>query len=176
MEKIKNYLRGYIGENEVVEQERYLIDLKDIEFSYMQNMSKEEIEEFAIPSGDREIEVYSKSTINGSSYFTRSKNNYQGTSKTTIRRTIREKEYLHFLSLYRGNLVKKTRYNFIDGSERFRLDIFVSSNYQFAILERDVSDRKREGLPLFIRSATNISDYQNYDDYFFQKKYGSMNH
>ena len=93
--KVKNHIREYIGEAEVIKQKRYLIDSSEIDLNqFIHSMIKEEIEEFAIPFDEGEMELFIKSTINGSSYYTCIKKNKNNTSK--ICRTISYEEYLYY--------------------------------------------------------------------------------
>ena len=161
IKRIKNIIRSYIGEKEVLKQERFLIDINDINLnSFNHLMVKEEIEEFALHYDNDVIEVYSKSTINGSNYYTYLLK-YNNNRKC---RAISSEEYYNYRSRIKGTTIRKTRYNFIDENERFRLDIFNINNYPFVILERDVSNNKRKELPKFVKTAINITKNRDYDD------------
>ena len=179
IEKVKNYIRAFIGEEEVLKQERYLIDIKDINLDkFNHTMIKEDIEEFVLSYDNEEFELYSKSTINESSYYTCTKRN----SNSKLCRTINEKEYNNLKSKTKGHIINKTRYNFIDKSERFRLDIFDIDNNKFAILERDVINNTRMSLPSFIKDAIDITNNRDYDDdsifidYNIKKIYSKKKH
>ena len=160
--KVSNAIRTFIGENEVFKQERYLINPKDFDLTkFPYTMIEESIEEF-IPSYDNdEIELFSKSTINGSSYYTCLKKKLSLGIKTC--RTISEEEYYAYREKVKGNILTKTRYNFIDDNERFRLDIFNVKD-EIIILERDVSNSNRKSLPSFIKNATDVTDDRDFDD------------
>ena len=106
--------------------------------------------------------MYSKSTINGFSYYTCTKKKSNSTNKTC--RTISENEYNSFKSRIRGNVLNKVRYNFIDDNERFRLDLFDINGELLTILERDVVDNNRKSLPKFIKESIDITNNRNYDD------------
>ena len=159
--KVKNYIRSYIGDNEVLKQERYLVDIKNIDIkNFNHGMIKEDIEEFILNYDNNDSEMYLKSTINGSSYYTCIKNK----NNMNICRTITEEDYYNYRSKLRGKVLNKVRYNFIDNSERYRIDFFKIDNNSFAILERDVSNIKNRYLPKFIGDAINITNSRDYDD------------
>lgn len=160
IERVKNAIRRFIGEEEVIKKERYLVNSMNLdEFKY--DVVKEEIEEFVDKYDNENDVVYTKSTINGSSYYTYSKNSYnKDGSKVTNCRTISEEEYLENINKIKGIVVRKTRYNFIDNNERYRLDMYDN----LTILERDVVFEDRKDLPLFIKSCTDISNDRNYND------------
>ena len=160
--KVKNYIRAYIGEEEVLKQERYLINISDIDLNFFSHqMIKEEIEEFVLTYDNTDSEIYSKSSIDGSSYYTCTKNNK---NKIKTCRKITKEEYYDYFDKLKGSVLKKFRYNFIDNSERYRLDFFNIDNNSFAILERDVSNANNKDLPKFIKHAINITDSRDYDD------------
>ena len=159
--KVKNYIRSYIGENEVLNQKRYLVDVKDIDLkNFNHEMIKEDIEEFILTYDNMDSEMYSKSTINGSSYYTCIKN--KNNMKTC--HTITEEDYYNYCNKLKGKVLNKVRYNFIDNSERYRIDFFNIDDNSFAILERDVSNINNKDLPKFIGHAINITKSRDYDD------------
>ncbi len=163
VEKVKNYIRAYIGEKEVVKQDRYLVNLSDIDLSNLNHqIIKEDIEEFVLSYDNLETEIYTQSTINGSSYYTCIKKRKNEDSKTC--RSISSSDYFLYRNRVKGEVLKKIRYNFIDNQERFRLDIFDIFNNQLAILERDVTNSNRKDLPCFIKNAINITDNRDFDD------------
>lgn len=162
IKKVKNLIRAFIGEDEVITQERYLININNIDFNaFNHSMVKEDIEEFVLSYDNDEMELFSKSTINNSNYYTCSKKKKELNAK--LCRTITEEEYKDFKNKVQGRILHKIRYNFIDENERFRLDIFEINNKSFAILERDVVNPKRK-LPSFIKGAINITNNRDYDD------------
>ena len=160
--KVKNIIRAYLGEDEVINKERYIVSDIDLDkFNY--NVVKEDIEEFVDKYDDELDIIYTKSTINGSSYYTASKNKYyKDGNKVTTCKTISEEEYLSNLERIHGNIINKTRYNFIVNNERYRLDIYNDSN--ITILDRFVTDKSNNKLPEFIINAKNISNNRDYDD------------
>lgn len=166
MEKVKNIIRAYLGENEVINQARYLINPVDIDLTKLSNIAiKEEIEEFVSQYDDVFDIVYQKSTIHGSSYYTCLKNKYnEDGSRTTICRTIREKVYLENLAAIKGTVIKKIRYNFINQEERYRIDLYDLNGESFFILERDITNLSQNKLPSFIKKAIDITNNRNYND------------
>lgn len=163
IQKVKNYIRAYIGEEEVIKQERYIIDINDIDLNnFLHHMIKEVIEEFVLNYDNDEIEIFSKSTINGSSYYTCIKK--KKNDDTKICRTISSNEYFNYRSKIKGNVIEKIRYNFIQDQERYRLDLFNLSGYPLAILERDITNINIKGIPNFIKNATIITNNRDYDD------------
>ena len=161
--KVKNCIRAFIGEKEVLKQERYLINLDEIDLgNFKHSMIKEDIEEFVVGYDNNEIELFSKSTINGSSYYTYQKY-IKGTNFRSCR-TITESDYLFYRRKVKGHVLNKTRYNFIDENERFRLDIFSNDGNAIAILERDVVNISRISLPLFVHKKIDITNNRDYDD------------
>ena len=177
IEKVKNIIRAYLGEKEVIKKERYVVSLDDI---YLDNKNRkivrEDIEEFILNYDNEESFVYTKNTIMESSYYTCSRNIFESNgSYRTICHTISKDEYRENLIKLKGVPIKEIRYNFIDDGERFRLTIYLLDDEQFAILERDVVNENRKDLPSFIRKATNITNNHNYSsdsiyvDYNIQK-------
>lgn len=163
IQKVKNIIRAYIGEKEVLKQERYLVELKNLVINKFNNtMVKEYIEEFTLNYDPSEIEIYSKSTINGSSYYTSLKKEKYGNGKKCY--IISEKEYYDRRKKVRGKTLNKIRYNFIEDDERYRLDLFDIDGKSFMILERDIVKDKYEKLPDFITQAVDITNNRNYDD------------
>ena len=145
--KVINYIRAYIGEEEVLRKERYLIDPENINFKeFHHNMIKEDIEEFVLSYDNDDITLYSKSTINDSSYYTCIR---KLKGRNEMSRSITEEEYNTYRNKVKGNTISKVRYNFIDEGERFRLDLFNIGGKLINILERDVSNEKRINLPSF---------------------------
>ena len=163
---VENIIRLYIGEEPVIKKERYLVDIRDIDFELCNNtILEEEIEEFVKKYDNAEDEVYSRSMVNEHSYFTYTKNRFQKDgSKVSTCRTIDKSIYLDELAKIKGNVIHKTRYNFIDGGERYRLDFYDINDGNFCILERDVTNINKKPLPYFIYNATNITNNRNYDD------------
>ncbi len=161
IEKVKNILRTYLGEAEVINHERYLININDINFDeFNYNAIKEIIEEFVIDYGNNESYVYSKSIIDKYKHYTRTKNKYKEHAiKTSICKQIRKDDYNEALAKAKNRFITKTRYNFIDNQERFKLDIYDS----MIILERDVANLNKKTLPHFIKKATNITNNRDYD-------------
>ena len=161
--KVKNVIRAYLGEEEITRQERYLVLMKDIDFNMMpSNIIKENIEEFVINYDNEEIEMYFQSTINSSSYYTCMKKRKDSNTRTY--RTISKEEYNDYQNRVKGQIMKKIRYNFIDEGERFRLDLFKSDDTSYAILERDVTNPRRNYLPLFIKNGKDVTNNRDYDD------------
>ncbi len=161
IEKVKNILRTYLGEAKVVSHERYLVEKDDIDFDNISSTAvKETIREFVINYRDNESYVYTKSTINDSHYYTCTINRYNGVGgKISVCKQIKKDEYKDNLARVDGRFITKTRYNFIDKQERFKLDVYDS----LIVLERDVADVKKTTLPPFIRRATNITTNRDYD-------------
>ena len=166
IEKVKNIIRAYIGENEVIDHERYLIKLEDIDFEkFPGNAIKEEIEEFVYQYDDVYDIVFQKSTIKDASYYTCLKNKYQSDgSKITICKQISEDIYLENLSMVKGILLKKTRYNFIDDGERYRMDLYNLDGNKFIILERDVTNISKKNVPSFVKDCLDITNERDYND------------
>lgn len=169
MKKVVNIIRDFLGENEVLDQEKYKIELDEIDFAKLSNiisvhMLKEEIQEFVKSYEDDEDEMYRKSTINGSSYYTYSKIKYypDGT-KTTVHKNVSEDEYLDNLHRVNGKEITKTRYNFIYDGERYRMD-FYHNPANIITLERDITNKKKNNLPPFIM-ANDIKKITNDRDY-----------
>ena len=164
IEKVKNTIRLYLGDSEVIKKERYLVCIDDIDIEKASSsMLKEDIEAFVLDYDDLETIIYSKSTIKGSSYYTRVKNKFnKDESHAAVCRTINEEEYINNLHRLKGSLLNIVRYNFIDDGERFKLNIFKLDNNSFAILERDVVDLNRVKLPDFIKKYVNITNNRNY--------------
>lgn len=171
-EKIKkavNIIRNYIGESEVIDQEKYKIEINSIDFATLSNfisvhMLKEEIQEFVKSYNENEDEMYRKSTINGSSYYTYTKIKYNSNNtKTTIHKNIDEVEYLENLHKTKGNEITKTRYDFIYDGERYRMDFYHSPS-SLVTLERDITKKNNKNLPPFIKQSdvkiiTNDRDF-----------------
>ena len=164
VERVKNIIRGYLGEEEVIKRERYLVEDIDLEY-FKYNAVQETIDEFVDQYDDEVDRMYSKSTIIGSSYYTCSKNRYNPDgSKVTTCKTISASEYFDKLSSISGNVIKKYRYNFIDDNERFRLDVYDINGKNITILERDVTNINKKELPSFIKKCTDITNDRNYND------------
>ena len=166
IEKVKNIIRAYIGEEEVIKHERYLIKPNDILWEkFSNNAIKEEIEEFVLQYDNVCDVVFQKSTINNSSYYTCLKNKYEDSGlKTTICKSINESTYLDNLSMVKGILLKKIRYNFIDDGERYRMDLYNLDGDTFIILERDVTNISRKNVPYFIKNYLDITNERDYND------------
>ena len=164
IEKVKNVIRAYLGEKEVIKKERYIVSLDDIYLDGIdREMIREDIEEFIVNYDDEEANVYTKNTIKGSSYYTCSKNIFdKDGSYRTICHPITKDEYKENLSRIKGTPIKEARYNFIDEGERFKLILYLLNDEVFAVLERDVVDENRKDLPSFIKHATNITNNHNY--------------
>ncbi len=166
IEKVKNVIRAYLGEEEVIKKERYFVKLDNLNLDNCHNnMLREDIEEFVLNYDNLETTIYSKSNIKGSCYYTCSKNKFNSDgSYSTICRTISEEEFLNNSSKLKGTMIKEIRYNFIDDGERFRLNLYLLDTSPFAILERDVININRKSLPNFITYATNITNNHNYSN------------
>ena len=162
IEKVKNVIRAYLGEKEVIKKERYVINFSDID-RIDREMVREDIEEFILDYTNETTYVYTKSTIKGTSYYTCSRNiiDEDGTYRT-ICHPITKDEYRENLAKLKGEPINEFRYNFIDDGERFRLIIYLINNEPFAILERDVVNEKRNKLPSFIKRAINVTDDREY--------------
>ena len=166
IEKVKNIIRAYIGEQVVIKQEKYYLKIDDVDLNKFNYPAiKEEIETFARQYDDNNDIVYVKNTINNSSYYTRLTNRYQkdGTKLTTCKK-VAEEEYLYNLSLVNCEPLKKIRFNFIDDGERFRLDFYKDYEEPFYILERDVSNSDRKKMPIFIKGYIDSTKDRNCDD------------
>lgn len=167
MHIVGNIIRDHLGKKEVIEQEKYIVefdrfDLVELCNKQLVHMFKEEIVEFAKSYNDTEDEMYRKSTINGSSYYTYTKIRYNvdGT-KTTVQRNVTEEEFLNELDKIDGEGIEKTRYNFIFNGERYRLDMYHDPS-KLTTLERDVTNKKNKTLPGFIKSKHEITDDRDY--------------
>lgn len=162
VQRVNNYIRSYIGEDEVLKQERFLVDINDIDLKkFNHQMIKESIEEFVLSYDNDDIELFSKSTINGSSYYTCTKK--KKNDNTRVCRTISDLEYLSYRNMIKGDVINKTRYNIIDGQERYRLDLF-ELNSTFGILERDVTNYNKRQMPSFIEKRVDITNNRDFDD------------
>ena len=164
--KVKNYIREYLGEEKVVKKERYLVKLND--FSQLFNNKdavREEIESFVVYNFESYNDMYSKSTINGSNYYTCTTNviEMDGITKSVCR-TITKQEYELAESKNRGLLLKKTRYNFIYNNERYRYDMYNLYGEFFNVLERDVAFTAIHELPPFIHVIEDITNNPDYND------------
>lgn len=166
IERVCNIIRAFIGENSVIKREKYLLELEDIDFEICgNNMLEEYIEEFVKKENDDEDEVYTKSTINEYSYFTYTKNRFlPDGSKVSTCKTISKEEYVYELERINKKPIHKTRYNFIDKGERYRLDFCDIDGEYIYILERDVSNINKTPLPYFIHNGVDITKNRNYDD------------
>ena len=171
-EKIKkavNSIREFLGENEVIEQEKYKVEQSGIDFAILANylsvhLLKEEIQQFVKNYNDNEDELYRKSTINGSSYYTCTKMKYNDKGpRTTMIKNITEEEYLDNLEKAEGKEITKTRYNFIHNGERYRMD-FYNAPANLITLERDITSKNKKELPPFI-NEDNITVITNDKDF-----------
>lgn len=169
MKKVSNIIRGFLGENEVVDQEKYKVEVGGIDYVVLSNfisvhMLREEIQEFVKSYEDNEDEMYRKSTINGSSYYTYTKIKYhQDGTKTTVHKNVTEEEYLDNLHKASGKEITKTRYDFIYDGERYRMD-FYDNPANLITLERDITRKKKKSLPPFIKE-NDISPITNDRDF-----------
>ncbi len=165
--KAKNVIRTYLGEKEVIRKERYLVDINSLDLDEFKNkyeVIEELIEEFVDNYDIIHDNMYSKSTINGSSYYTCTSNEYDFKYPATICRPITKTEYELALSKIKGDVIKKIRYNFIDNGERFRLDIYSLGSKYFVILERDVSIVNKKDMPEGIKIIMDITNKRDYND------------
>ncbi len=169
-DKIKsalNVIRDFLGEKEVINQEKYIIELDHLNLMELANkqlvhMLKEEILEFAVSDNGIEDEMYRKSTINGASYYTYTKVRYNDDgTKTTIHRNVTEEEFNSRLAKIDGDGIEKIRYNFIYSGERYRLDMYHGPS-KLITLERDVTNKKNKELPSFINSKHEITNDRDY--------------
>lgn len=169
MKKVSNIIRGFLGENEVVDQEKYKVEVGGIDYAVLSNfisvhMLREEIQEFVKSYEDNEDEMYRESTINGSSYYTYTKIKYhQDGTKTTVHKNVTEEEYLDNLHKASGKEITKTRYDFIYDGERYRMD-FYDNPANLITLERDITRKKKKSLPPFIKE-NDISPITNDRDF-----------
>ena len=169
MKKVSNIIRGFLGENEVVDQEKYKVEVGGIDYAVLSNfisvhMLREEIQEFVKSYEDNEDEMYRESTINGSSYYTYTKIKYhQDGTKTTVHKNVTEEEYLDNLHKASGKEITKTRYDFIYDGERYRMD-FYDNPANLITLERDITRKKKKSLPPFIK-GNDISPITNDRDF-----------
>ena len=166
--RVGNRIREFLGDKMVVDRQKYVIEIKDLDLSSFQglNLIREEIEEFVRSDNENENEMFRKTTLKGnenSSYYTYTRIIYnEDGTKSTTQRNITENEYLDNLSrITYGEPIKKVRYNFIHNGERFRMDFYTDTN-EFMTIERDVTNPKKENLPEFIKSATNITNNRSY--------------
>ncbi len=168
IQKVKNAVRSYLGEDEVIKQERYLVEYGDFDFDALISSTspvKEEIEEFVKLYGIEEDEMYRKSTIDGSSYYTHIKNRYlKDGSAVKCCKNIGEEEYFENLISAKSKPINKVRYNVIDNGERYRIDLYDLGYKRFIILERDVVDASKKELPSFVKKAKDITDDRNYGE------------
>ena len=167
IQRVINVIRAFLGEEEVIEKKRYLVSVRDFDFEILNSMNliKEDIEEFVKLYDDEEDEMYCKSTIDGSSYYTRVKNRYLKDGTFIKRcRNIGEEDYYGNRNVAKSKPIKKTRYNIIYDGERYRVDFFYLGKKSFIIVERDVIDESKMGLPPFIKNATDITHNRNYND------------
>lgn len=173
-EKIKkavNSIREFLGENEVIEQEKYKIEIPGIDYSILANflsvhLLKEEIQQFVKKYSNNEDELYRKSTIDGSSYYTCTKMKYNDNGpRTTMIKNITEEEYLDNLAEEQGKEITKTRYNFIYNGERYRMD-FYHDPANLVTLERDITSKHKKSLPPFINkdNITVITNDRDFSD------------
>ena len=136
-------------------------------------MLKEEIEEFVISNNGIEDEMYRKSTIANSSYYTYTKIKYDINGiRTTVQKNVSDEVYLENLAKIDGEPINKVRYNFIYNNERYRLDLFCSPIHLIT-LERDVTDKTNSKIPPFvtrIEEITNDRDYSDATIYAFTNK------
>jgi predicted ATPase len=167
IEKVKNCIRAYLGEKEVIKRERYLLDINTInlqEFKNKYDVIEEHIEEFVDSYDDVHDVMYSKSTISGSNFYLRTSNEYDPKYPATVSKPIRGRDYDEAEAKMKGAKLHKIRYNFIDNHERFRLDYYYVGDNCFTILERDVSQIRRKSLPAFVKNAVNITNNRDYND------------
>ena len=173
-EKIKkavNSIREFIGENEVIEQEKYKIEIPGIDYSILANflsvhLLKEEIQQFVKSYNNNEDELYRKSTIDGSSYYTCTKMKYNDNGpRTTMIKNITEEDYQNNLRAVQGKEITKTRYNFIYNGERYRMD-FYHDPANLVTLERDITSVNKKELPPFINKdcVTLITNDRDFSD------------
>ncbi len=169
-EKIKravNAIRSYIGENQVIDQRKYKV--ARINYRLLSNypnvhMLEEEIDEFVTCYSKECDELYRKSTIAGSSYYTWTRIVYhQNGTKTTIHKNITEDIYEENRQKIDGEPISKVRYNFIYNGERYRLDEYEEPT-NLATLERDVTDSTITKLPDFIKVREEITNDRDYCD------------
>ncbi len=167
MKRVGNIIRDYLGENEVLEREKYIIKIEQLNIMDLANnqivhMLKEDILEYAVSDNGIEDEMYRKSTICGSSYYTYTKVRYnQDGTKTTIHKNVSEDEFNNRLSKIDGVGVEKTRYNFIYNGERYRLDMYHGPT-NLITLERDVSNKNNKKLPNFIHPEQEITNDRDF--------------
>ncbi len=169
IQKVGNIIRGFLGENEVLNQEKYKIQIDQIDLVELANnqsvhMLKEDILEFVKSYGDDEDEMYRESIIAGSSHYTYTKIKYNSDgTKTTVHKNVSEEEFKENLSRIDGEPIAKTRYNFIYNGERYRLDLYHQPA-RLTTLERDVTKKNSQKLPKFITAKENITNDRFYSD------------
>ena len=141
--------------------ERYLVNLKDIDFyNFKYSYVKESIEEFMINDVNGNKRLFSKKTINGISGY--SYLEILGSIK--ICHTLSFSDYNCYFNENKGKVLKKIRYNFIDNGQRMQLNLYKMEDNIFAILEIDTMDIKGCALPSFIHKALDITNNHDYDD------------
>ncbi len=164
LQRVGNVIRGYLGEEEVLHREKYVVEIKGLDLSQFSglNLIREEIEEFVGLDTPNQNEMYRKSTIADSTYYTYTKIRYrEDGTKTTMQRNITEREYLENLERTGREPIKKVRYNFISKGERFRLDSYLDT-YGLMTLERDVTKPNIKNIPGFITKVREITDDRAY--------------
>ena len=169
-EKIKravNEIRSFIGERQVINQRKYKI--ARINYRILSNylkvhMLEEEITEFVTSYTKEFDELFRKSTIAGSSYYTCTRINYhEDGTKTTVHKNINEEIYEENKSKIQGEPITKIRYNFIYNGERYRLDEYGEPT-NLTTLERDVTNSSIKELPNFIKIKEEITNDRDYCD------------
>ena len=173
MVKVGNIIRGFLGDKEVIDKEKYIVDLNTFNLAklYKLHLIEENIEEFLGDYTDKYNEMYRKTTIgtgDGASYYTYTKiSKDQNGNKMTTQRIISEAEYLEHKEKLEDGVkpITKIRYNFIENGERFRLDQYTEDAFDNLVtLERDVSNPSRKRLPEFIKSSTQITNDPDFTD------------
>ena len=171
IKKVVNTIRSFLGENEVIEQEKYKLEVGGIDYAILANflsvhLLKEEIQQFVKSYSSDEDILYRKSTIDGSSYYTCTKMKYNTNGpRTTMIKNISKEEYFENLEKSLGQEITKTRYNFIYEGERYRMD-FYHDPASLVTLERDITKKDNKKLPPFFDSTqlTKITNNREYSD------------
>ena len=167
IQRVKNAIRKFLGEEEVVAQRRFLVSEEDIDIEKLQALSivKENIEEFVKQYDNIEDEVFCRNIIEGSCFYTRVVNHFMPDG-TVVKssKNISEEEYYNSKIVAKSIPISKERYNLIFEGERFRVDIFSLGEKRVIILERDVVNKDKEIFPDFVKTATEVTCNRDYNE------------
>ena len=164
--EVLNVINGVLDEKQVKRQEKFIVDLKRTNMTYILNNSKVmQLEQTYLVSGLDVEKRVRKVLFNGcvTYIFSVFKIGEDGKKVIISEKQIDKKVYESLLDFKDENcqVIKKNRYYFSYNGEYFNLDVF-DDNFDNGILEINVSDKEEIFIPDYISVLERVTDNEMY--------------